>query len=149
MQKKPNWGETKRINISTSTPMPPIAPITPPHNMQKKRKRHTATLAKVSIYFLKAGFAWNSGIFSGNYYFIPKDGLFLSIPNKGHALDLEHHLPRPGFVGPHRRLEGSRRRFQRRRMYFPILFKQPCARGDATTRGRNQWRPQVFLVPLV
>ena len=51
------------VNISTITPMPPIAPITPPHNVQKKRKRHTATLAKASMYFLKAGFAWNSGIF--------------------------------------------------------------------------------------
>jgi hypothetical protein len=55
--------------------MPPIAPITPPHNVQKKRKRHTATLAKASMYFLKAGFAWNSGIFSENYHYIPKDGL--------------------------------------------------------------------------
>ena len=80
--------------------MPPIAPITPPHNVQKKRKRHTATLAKVSIYFLKAGFAWNSGIFSENYYYIPKDGLFLSISNKGHAIQFseEFRLSRIGFV---------------------------------------------------
>ena len=81
------------VNISTITPMPPIAPITPPHNVQKKRKRHTATLAKASMYFLKAGFAWNSGIFSENYHYLPEDGLFLSMQNIFHAFFLHRGIP--------------------------------------------------------